>query len=276
MKRMRIAGLGVVAVLATSAMVVGSAQAAALPTMSLTITASSITVGGAPKSGAVNVTTSVTGLKEASAVLFLLKPGVSVAEFESFVASKQGKGELNNTSKLGSFVFNTEAEPGSSNEAQTYLQPGQYIALVLAGSGPPKAHTSFTVAASASPVPLPAPQATVRAVDFGFTGPTTLHVGELVRFENEGFVIHMDVAARVKDMKTAKKLVKAFLAGNERAAEKLSNGGASFAGPLSTGAYQQETITAKPGIYVQACFMTAQDHRSHTVLGMERIIKITK
>jgi len=41
-------------------------------------------------------------------------------------------------------------------------------------------------------------------------------------------------------------------------------------------AFQQETITAKPGIYVQVCFVDTQDGRSHSQLGMERIIKITK
>jgi hypothetical protein len=50
----------------------------------------------------------------------------------------------------------------------------------------------------------------------------------------------------------------------------------SFTGPLSSGALQQETITAKPGIYVEVCFMETQDGRAHTQLGMERIIKITK
>jgi hypothetical protein len=39
---------------------------------------------------------------------------------------------------------------------------------------------------------------------------------------------------------------------------------------------QQGTITAKPGIYVQVCFMPTQDGRSHTMLGMERIIRIAK
>ena len=49
-----------------------------------------------------------------------------------------------------------------------------------------------------------------------------------------------------------------------------------FYGPISHGAFMQETITAKPGIYVQVCFMETQDGRDHTLLGMERIIKITK
>ena len=49
-----------------------------------------------------------------------------------------------------------------------------------------------------------------------------------------------------------------------------------FHGPLSQGAFQQEVITAKPGWYVQVCFMDTQDGREHTLLGMERIIKITR
>ena len=223
---------------------------------------------------AVNVLTSVSGLKEAGVILLLLKPGVTDAEVESFIAKKGGQGDPNRASKYGSLVFDAEAEPGHASEAQTYLQPGQYLALATSGEGGPKFHTQFTVAAAASPVALPAPQATVRSIESGFRGPSTLHKGELVRFENEGYLVHMDAAFQVKDMKTAKKLVKALLAGNEKAANKLAIGGVIFAGPLSSGAFQQETITAKPGIYVQACFMDTQDHRSHTMLGMERIIKI--
>ena len=71
--------------------------------------------------------------------------------------------------------------------------------------------------------------------------------------------------------------MQALKTGKEKALEKLIVGPpVGFAGPISNGAYQQETITAKPGIYVQVCFMPAQDGRAHTMLGMERIIKIAK
>ena len=256
----------------------GAAQAATtttLPTLTLTINPSSITVGGTLQSGGVNVVSTATGVKEASAVLFLLKPGVSVTEFYAFLESKGSK-DLNSTSKYGSIVFDAEAEPGPSSEAQTNLQPGQYVALVAGGEGPPKSRASFTVAAAKSPVALPTPQATVRSIEFGFRGPSTLHDGELVRFENEGFLVHMDVAFQVKNMKSAKKAIKLLLAGKEKQAGKLGIGGAGFAGPLSPGGFQQETITAKPGVYVEACFMDTQDGRNHTLLGMERIIKIVK
>jgi hypothetical protein len=124
---------------------------------------------------------------------------------------------------------------------------------------------------------LPAPQATVRSIDFAFRGPSMLHDGELVRFENEGFLVHMDLAFPVKNHATAKLLIKALLAGKQKQVEKLAAGEpVNFAGPLSTGAFQQETITAKPGWYVQACFMETQDGRDHTMLGMERAIQIVK
>jgi len=71
--------------------------------------------------------------------------------------------------------------------------------------------------------------------------------------------------------------VQALRSDNKKQARKLIAGPpANFQGPVSTGDYQQETITAKPGWYVQACFMDTQDGREHTRLGMERIIRILK
>jgi hypothetical protein len=253
-----------------------SAQAAAPPTLSLAITNSSITVAGTLQSGAVNVVASATGVKETSVVLFLLKPGATFEEAES--AEQHGGNDPNATGRYGSIVYNAEVAPGRSSEGQIYLQPGQYVALVPGeGTTASKAHVAFTVTAAASPVALPTPQATVRAIEFGFRGPSTLRDGELVRFENEGFLVHMDVALPVKSKAVAKQLVGDLLAGREKAAGKLVFGEpVSFAGPLSHEAFVQETITAKPGWYVQACFMETQDGRNHTRLGMERIIKIVK
>ena len=256
----------------------GAAQASTLPTLTLTLTSSSITVGGSTQSGGVNVVTTATGVKEANVLLFLLKPGISFTEVESALKSGAGR-DPNRTSKYGSIVYDAEVGTGHSSEAETYLQPGQYVALVPGngkGTGP-KAHETFTVTASASPVALPTPQATIRSIEFGFAGPSTLHDGEVVRFENEGFLIHMDIAFPAKSQRAAKQIVKGLLSGHERGLEKLVTGEPfSFAPPLSHEAFMQETITAKPGWYVQACFMETQDGRDHTRLGMERIIKIVK
>ena len=64
-------------------LVAASAQASTLPTLTLTLTKSSITVGGTTQSGGVNVVTTATGVKEATAILFLLKPGVTFDEVEA-------------------------------------------------------------------------------------------------------------------------------------------------------------------------------------------------
>src|ERR1700680_855981 len=71
MKYLKVVGLGTLAAIAMSAVAVGSVQAAALPTVSIAVTKSSITVGGTLQSGAVNVVSTGTGVKEAGANLFL-------------------------------------------------------------------------------------------------------------------------------------------------------------------------------------------------------------
>jgi hypothetical protein len=263
--------------LATGALLAltGTARAATLPTVSVALTPSSITVGGTLQSGGVNVVSTATGVKEAGVILFQLKPGVSAAELFSYLEEKNKK-DINATSKYGSLVFDAEVESRHPGEAQTNLQPGQYAALATIGKGPPKVHSAFTVTAAKAPATLPTPQAIIRSLDFGFVGPTTLHVGELVGVENEGFLVHEDLLAQVKNVKAAKQALKLLVAGKEKAVEKLLIGGSFLSGPVSHGAYQQETITAKPGVYVQACFVKSQDGREHTRLGMERIIKIVK
>ena len=255
---------------------VGPAGAATLPTLTLTVTKSAITVGGTTQSGAVNVvSTGGPGVKEASAILFLMKPGVTIAEVENALKNGAGK-DPNRATKYGSIVFDGEASAGKKNEAQTILQPGQYVALAGEGEGAPKFKAPFTVTAAASPATLPTPEATIRSIEFGFRGPSTLHDGELVRFENEGYLVHMDLIIPVKSKSAAKQVVKDLLTGHEKGLEKLITGEPFGTGPLSHEAFQQATITAKPGWYVQACFMDTQDGRSHTRLGMERIIKIVK
>jgi len=271
------AALAVLAIgLTVLAMGAGTARAATLPTLSITASATGVAVAGAHESGAVNVTAIAAGkLKEPSVVLVALKPGSTIAEALAFV--KAHHEDPNYATKFGSLVWDAEATPGKGTEAQTVLNPGKYGVLLIEGEGAPKADTEFEVTKAASPAALPAAEATEKTIDFGFRGPTTLHDGELVRFENEGFVVHMDFAVPVKSRASAKKLIKALLAGKERQAFKLVTGPPQgFAGPLSTEGFQQSTITAKPGVYVQLCFMQTQDGRDHTRLGMERIITITK
>ena len=117
----------------------------------------------------------------------------------------------------------------------------------------------------------------MKAIEFGFRGADTFHNGELVRFENGGFLVHMADAFGVKNVQDAKKVAALLLAGKNRQAQKLGTPAfISFAGPTSPGTVQQSMIHATPGVYVLACFMDTQDGREHTALGMERIIRVTK
>jgi hypothetical protein len=267
------------ATLAGGAFAAGPAQAAStLPTVTATVSPTSITLSGALQAGAVNIASTATSGKEPAVVLILLKPGVSVAELYAFLDSNKVTNEANLTDRYGSIMFDQEAGKGKPSEAQTVLAPGQYVALNGEGERSVKwPRTSFTVAASPTPAALPAAQATEKSIDFAFKGPTVLKVGELVRFENEGFLVHMDIAFPAKSKKAAQQIAKGLLTGKEKGLEKLIAGAPfSFAGPLSSDTFQQQTITAKPGFYVQACFMTTQDGKPHTLIGMERIIKIVK
>jgi hypothetical protein len=86
------------------------------------------------------------------------------------------------------------------------LAPGNYVALDATSRTPPL--TTFTIAKASSPAKLPKPQATVSSIEFGFRGPGTLHNGKLARFANDGFVVHMIVAARGANQAGANKIAK--------------------------------------------------------------------
>jgi hypothetical protein len=254
----------------------GQVRAATLPLLSINVNPSSITVAGALQSGAVNVVSTITGLPEASSILLQLNPGVSAEEVYAFLGSSAAN-DPNNIERYGAIVFDAEVSASARSEIQTQLLPGTYLALAGAGAGPPRLHASFTVPATAAPAVMPTPQATIRTIDFGFRGPSVLHHGELVRFQNDGFLVHMDIAARTRSRSSAGRLLGALRAGTEQQIDKLVSGPpAAFTGPLSQGAYQQETITATPGWYVQVSLMNTQDGRDDAFLGMERIIRILK
>ena len=258
--------------LATTA---SSVAAGTMPTLTLTLTKNTITVGGSELSGAVNIVSTVTGEKSDNPGLVLLKPGVTPAEFGRVVSKLGQETPLDAIDPYGSIVFDGSATAAGPTSAQTWLAPGTYVALEN-GNG----FATFTVTPSATPAVLPAPDAEIDAIDFAFRGPTTLHDGELVRFKNDGYLVHMFVFAQAKSLADARLAEQALEAG------KCNGGGqcrkyatgvkGQFAGPLSHAELQQEVINEPPGIYVILCEMNAQDGRDHYQLGMVRVITIVK
>ena len=160
---------------------------------------------------------------------------------------------------------------------------GMLTELIAANQPAPdngNGHAVFTVAPNASPALLPAPGAEIDAIDFGFRGASTLHDGEVVRFKNDGYLIHMFVFDQAKSLADAKLAEQGILSG------KCNGGGqckqystgvkGEFVGPLSHAELQQEVVNEPPGVYVIVCLMNAEDGRDHDQLGMFRTITIVK
>jgi hypothetical protein len=252
-----------------------SVAASSLPTLTLALTKNTITVGGSEVSGAVNIVSTVTGEKSDNPGLLLLKPGVTAAELGKAVGSLPNNSPFDAIDPYASIVFDGNATEGTATTAQTWLAPGNYVAINNANG-----FTPFTVTKSADPATLPAPGATVRAIDFAFRGASTLHDGELVRFVNDGHLIHMVVFDQAKNLANAKLAEQAILAGkctgNGQCQQYGTGVKGEFAGPLSHAELQQEVINEPPGVYVILCLMNAEDGRDHDQLGMFRTITIVK
>jgi hypothetical protein len=267
------AALGVTGV-AASAAVARPARSlvpshAALPKIFVAMNGKTIKVTGAT-SGGVEVVSKVTREPQGDPTFVRLDPGVTVAQLFQAAA-----GDLNNIALIASVVFSPQANKGTTS-AQVNLAPGRYVALDLASNAKIPPHTQFTITGAASPAKLPKPQATVASIEFGFRGPGRLHDGELVRFANHGFLVHMIVAARGRNAADARKIAALLKAGKDGQAQRLATDFYSFFNILTHDAYQQQVIHNRPGYWVLACFMDTQDHREHTQLGMERVIQIVR
>ena len=271
------AGLGTLACAITLALTGAPAGAAStLPTLNVALSGlKGVTVSGSMVSGAVSIVGTFSGAKPGHGNspafgIVRLDPGVTLLQAVAAVNARHG--DLNALTPYGSLMVSA----GAPSTVQTVLTPGSYVALNESGNGQP-GFATFTVTQSASPAALPAASATQTAIEFGFKGPKVLHVGSMVRTINGGFLVHMDVLFGVPSAAVGHKAIRLLLAGKNRAAEKLSNNRfVTLMGPASPGAMQQQILKAKPGYYIQACFMNTLDGRDHTQLGMERLVRIVK
>lgn len=253
----------------------GSAVAAgSLPTINIALNgAKGISVSGTPVSGAVafSATTKGTLPKGSQGFgfgIFRLNPGATIGQ--AVAAVKAQHGDLNALDPYGALIVDASA-PGTT---ETVLTSGNYVALNISGQGQP-AFASFTVAKASSPATLPKANATETAIEFTFRGPRVLHNGWMVRAQNQGYLVHMVALVGVKSKAAGLKAIALLRAGKDNKAFKYTNGSfVDLAGPLSTGGMQQEVLHAKPGWYIEACFMDTQDRREHTRLGMERLVRI--
>jgi hypothetical protein len=251
-----------------------TAHHAPLPRISVAMNGKKIAVSGALQSGGVQIVSTVTREPLGAPIFVRLDPGVTLAQFFAVLHSGAA-GDPNNLDGIAAIVTDAQANKGTSR-IQANLKSGQYVAFDSARGNPARwPFTTFTIATAAHPAALPRPAATIAAIEFGFRGPGTLHRGDLVRFANHGFLVHMIVFATAASHRQARKVARYLKEGKQRKAQRHSTGFGTFAGPLSHGSYQQLVVRHR-GWYVLACFMQTQDGRDHTRLGMERVIHIVR
>jgi hypothetical protein len=247
---------------------------AALPKISVAMNGKKITVSGALQSGGVRIVSTVTHEPQGAPIFARLDPGVTLAQFFALLHSSAAS-DPNNLDGTAAIVTDAQANKGTSR-IQANLKAGQYVAFDSVRNNPAQwPFTTFTIATAAHPATLPAPAATIAAIEFGFRGPRTLHRGDLVRFANHGFLVHMIVFATASSHRQARKVARYLHEGKQRKAQRHATGFGTFAGPLSHGSYQQLVVRHR-GWYVLACFMETQDGRDHTRLGMERVIHVVR
>ncbi len=260
------------AVPAASALAASRPQraATALPVITVTMNGKSISVSGALVSGGVKVVSKVSREPSGNPTFVRLDPGVTPAQL-----LKAAAGDPNNIALIASIVFSPQANKGTS-WAEVSLKPGNYVAVDLNASQSNPPVTTFTISRSSSPASLPKPKATLNSIEFAFRGAGTLHDGELVRFGNRGFLVHMMFAARGASKARAHQIAALLKAGKDGKAQRLADGSYGFFGILTHNQSEQQIVRLRPGYWVIACFMDTQDGREHTTLGMERVIHIVK
>lgn len=268
-----IATTGVMA--CTGALVLAGAAGAASssrPTLKIALAGKTgISVSGSEVSGAVNVVSTFTGKGQGAFALVRLNPGVTFQQ--AFQAVQSHRGDENALTPYGAVTASANA-PGS---IQTVLTRGNWVALNVSGMGAP-GFAQFTVTKASSPAALPAAKATETSIEFGFKGPKVLTNGTVVRAQNGGYLVHMIDLIGLRSKAVAPKVMSMLRAGAPQKAFRpyLSGQFVSLLDPASPGAQQQIVLHAKPGYYVEACFMDTQDGREHTRLGMERLVRVVK
>jgi hypothetical protein len=256
--------------LASASAVAHRAATASLPVITVTMNGKTISVSGALQSGAVTVVSKVSKEPMGNPTFVRLDPGVTVNQVLQAAA-----GDPNNIALIASIVFSPQANKGTSR-AEVRLKPGNYVAVDLARQTNTPPLTTFTITQATTPARLPKPKAVLDSIEFGFRGPGTLHDGQLVRFGNKGFLVHMMFGARAATKAKAELLARYLKAGKDGKAMRLADATYGFFGILTHGSSEQQILHLRPGYWVIACFMDTQDGREHTTLGMERVIHIVR
>jgi hypothetical protein len=271
--------LVVAALLAMLGPAAATAQAPAVPEVSIGLGKSTVTLTGADnlQAGPTKITlTNPDRVKENFGGLFLLRAGVTPDEFRGAVQSRgipalYSLGTLEYTAAL--------AEADSTHSSVIPLQrSGTYVAIQGAGENPDNwAFASFTVGSGSNGATAPTPDATVDMDDFVFAGDRRLPRNGTIRFRNIGTAPHFAVAFPLKAKARFKGFKRAIMRNRERAAMRLVGGPPTeIQGLVSAGADNTTDIQfARRGRYALVCFFSTRENRQgHHEIGMVNQVRV--
>jgi hypothetical protein len=172
--------------------------------------------------------------------------------------------------------------PGKETQATSVLTPGQYAYLCFIPSADKVMHAAkgmimpfeVTPASSGSAAALPAPDATIKLVDYDFQMAKPLTAGKrTIMVENDGPQPHEIALLKLAPGKTIADFV-AWEAGGMKGPPPAEPIGGVVA--LDKGARGTFTVDLTPGDYGLLCFVPdSKDGRPHLAHGMIKTIKVS-
>jgi hypothetical protein len=273
-KKLLIAGVATLA-LAGGATAVAAQEAP--PTVKVALAKKSVTVQGAEalKAGPTRFEFSVVDGKEQIGELFALAPGKTLEDFEK--ALPKGPGAVLQLGTLEAGV--SLLSKNDKRNVTVTLRPDTTYAMLQVTANDPKkwVYSVFEVSVETSTAVAPEPDATVRLVDYGFRGASTLPRDGVIRFENRGKAPHFTVAMPLRKGVAPKAAVRAVKKNQEKRFERMIGGQPSEPQGLITGgsANDVEFRFAKRGNYVLACFFSDGPRaKPHSARGMVRAVTV--
>jgi hypothetical protein len=274
-KKFLIAGVATLA-LAGGATAVAAQEAP--PTVKVALAKKSVTLQGveALKAGPTRFEFSVVDGREQIGELFALAPGNTLEDFQQ--ALPKGPGAVLQLGTLEAGV-SLLSKNDKRNVTVNLEKDTTYAMLQVTADDPKKwVYSVFQVGAETSTAVAPEPDATVRFVDFGFRGSSTLPRKGIVRFENRGKAPHFTVAFPLRKGADPKAAVRAIKKNQEkRFTRRMAGGEPSEPQGLITGGSVNDVEVSFPkrGNYVLACFFSAGPRaKPHSARGMVRAVTV--
>ena len=183
-----------------------STPAAALPVLTLKMTGKVIAVGGSLESGAVRVVSTVTDKAEAAngaaPTLLRLDPGVTLRGVLQGVrqAGEQPQLRPQRPVRLCADRLLPPGQPWDELRRSSTSTPGNYVAIDLGTNGHAAQHHVHHRQVGAPGRAAQAGRRRSRRSSSASRSPAKLHDGELVKWANAGFLVHMIVGAEAPNL----------------------------------------------------------------------------